>query len=69
MGPNQLGFVAGNRCSDAHIIINPLINKTCHKRGSKIFSYFVDFKAFDSVPRDILLRGDLMALILHVYES
>ena len=57
---NQLGFVPGNRTSDAHIIINNLINKMCHKNGKKIFSCFVDFrKAFDLVPnpRDILLQN------------
>ena len=54
---NQLGFVPENRTSDAHIIINNLINKTCHKYGRKLFSCFVDFKkAFDSVPRDLLLN-------------
>ena len=55
--PSQLGFVAGNRCSDAHIIIYNLIREKCHEQNSKIFSCFVDFrKAFDSVPRDVLLR-------------
>ena len=53
---SQLGFTPGNRTSDAHIIINHLVNKICHKGGGKIFSCFVDFKkAFDSVPRDLLL--------------
>ena len=57
LSPSQLGFVAGNRCSDAHIIIYNLIRKKCHEQNSKIFSCFVDFrKAFDSVPRDVLLR-------------
>ena len=53
----QLGFVPGNRTSDAHIIINNLVKMICHKSNSKIYSCFVDFKmAFDSVPRDILLK-------------
>ena len=57
LSPSQLGFVAGNRCSDAHIIIYNLIKRKCHEQNSKIFSCFVDFrKAFDSVPRDVLLR-------------
>ena len=57
LSPAQLGFVAENRCSDAHIIIYNLIRKKCHEQNSKIFSCFVDFKkAFDSVPRDLLLR-------------
>ena len=56
LSPNQLGFVSGNRCSDAHIIINNLVNKICHKRNKILFSCFVDFKkAFDLVPRNILL--------------
>ena len=57
LGINQLGFVSGNRTSDAHIIINNLVNKLCHKSNKKIFSCFVDFrKVFDLVPRDNLLK-------------
>ena len=53
----QLGFIAGNRTSDAHLILQTLIQLNCHKKGKKIFSCFVDFKkAFDSIPRDILLE-------------
>ena len=40
----QLGFVPGNRTSDAHIIINNLVKKICHKSNSKIYSCFVDLK-------------------------
>ena len=57
LSPAQLGFVTKNRCSDAHIIIHNLVKQKCHHEGSKIFSCFVDFKkAFDSVPRDLLLK-------------
>ena len=56
LSDKQLGFVAGNRTSDAHIVINNLVRKYCHKNSSKIYSCFVDFsKAFDTIPRDILL--------------
>ena len=75
---NQLGFVSGNRCSDAHIIINNLVNKICHKRKKKLFSCFVDFKkAFDLVPRDILLKkllnfgicGNFFNIICNIYTN
>ena len=57
LSPAQLGFVAGNRTSDPHIILQNLIQKYCHSKNRKIFGCFVDFsKAFDRVPRDILLR-------------
>ena len=55
--PSQLGFVSGNRTSDPHITLNNLVHKYCHRRKEKLFGCFVDFsKAFDSVPRDILLE-------------
>ena len=54
LSKEQLGFIAGNRKSDAHLILHNLSQQYCHKRGQKIFACFVDFqKAFDSVPRDI----------------
>ena len=57
LSESQLGFVPGNRTSDAHIIIHNLVRKVCHKNNGKIFSCFVDFqKAFDSIPRDVLLK-------------
>ena len=75
---SQLGFVLANRTSDAHIIIYNLVRQKCHKEGSKIFSCFVDFKkAFDSIPRDLLLKklldfgitGKLFNIIKHIYSS
>jgi len=78
LGINQLGFVPGNRTSDAHIIINNLINKMCHKNGQKLFSCFVDFrKAFDLIPRDILLNkllkyginGNFFNIIRNIYTK
>ena len=51
----QLGFLKGNRTSDAHIILHTLIQYYCHKKGQKIFACFIDFKkAFDTIPRDLL---------------
>ena len=51
----QLGFIQGNRTSDAHITLNTLIQSYCHKNNKKIFACFVDFKkAFDTIPRDVL---------------
>ena len=79
LSPAQLGFVAGNRCSDAHIVIYNLIGKKCHRENAKIFSCFADFKkAFDSVPRDLLLltkilnmgiSGKLFNIIRHIYTT
>ena len=55
--PEALEFVAGNRTSDAHLILHSLIQHYCHQRNEKIFSCFVDFsKAFDTIPRDLLFR-------------
>ena len=55
--PEALGFVAGNRTSDAHLIIHTLIQRYCHQENRKIFSCFVDFsKAFDTIPRDLLFE-------------
>ena len=54
--PSQLGFVQGNRTSDPHIILHNLLQKYCHRANKRLYGCFVDFsKAFDSVPRDILL--------------
>ena len=78
LAENQLGFVAGNRTSDAHIIINNLVKKICHNKNSKIYSCFVDFKkAFDSIPRDILLKkltnygikGKFFNILRNIYTS
>ena len=53
----QLGFIPGNRTSDALLILYNLINYYCHKNQNRIFRCFVDFeKAFDNVPRYTLFQ-------------
>ena len=78
LSEKQLGFVAGNRTSDAHIIINNMVRKYCHKNGSKIYSCFVDFsKAFDTIHRDTLFTklrnygiiGRFFNIIKDIYEK
>ena len=78
LSESQLGFLAGNRTSDAHIIINNIIRKYCHKQNAKIFSCFIDFsKAFDTIPRDILLnkllshgiKGRFFNIIKNIYNN
>ena len=56
----QLGFVGGNRTSDAHIILYNLLQSQCHARGANVYSCFIDFKkAFDSIPRDKLFEKSI----------
>ena len=56
ISPNQLGFLPGNRTSDAHLIIHNIIQRQCHKNKKRLYSCFIDFsKAFDTIPRDKLL--------------
>ena len=78
LSETQLGFRKGNRTSDAHIIIRNLVDKYCHKYNTKIYSCFIDLsKAFDSVPRDILLKklqnfgikGKFFNIIRSIYSS
>ena len=78
LSEEQLGFIPGNRTSDAHLILHNLIQDYCHKKGEKLFSCFIDFsKAFDSIPRDILLRkllacgitGKFFNILKNVYTS
>ena len=74
--PNQLGFVPGNRCSDAHLIIQYLIQKYCHRQGNKLYGCFVDFsKAFDTISREKLfekllkhgINGNFYNVIKNIY--
>ena len=78
LSPNQLGFLPGNRTSDAHIILYNLIDKYCHKRKSNLYGCFVDFsKAFDNIPRKTLFKklidygitGNFLNIILNLYKN
>ena len=52
-----MGFVPGNQCSNAHVIIQYLIQKYCHRQGKKLYGCFVDFsKAFDTISREKLFE-------------
>ena len=54
---NQLGFMPGNRTSDALIILYNLFNQYCMTNGNYMYACFVDFKkAFDTIPRHILFQ-------------
>ena len=75
---SQLGFIQGNRTSDAHIILHNLIQKYCHKKKGKMYGCFVDFsKAFDNISRDILLsklqsegiKGKFFDIIKTIYSK
>ena len=57
LSKSQLGFLPGNRTSDALLILHNLIEHYCHKNKRWIFGCFVDFsKAFDSIPRHKLFE-------------
>ena len=57
LSKSQLGFLPGNRTSDALLILHNLIEFYCHKNKKFIFGCFVDFsKAFDSIPRYNLFK-------------
>ena len=73
---NALGFVSGNRTSDAHLIIHYLTQNYCHKNNRQLYTCFVDFsKAFDCIPRDLLFQkliekgitGKVFNLIKNIY--
>ena len=52
LSQEQLGFIPGNRTSDALITLHNLINDYCINNKKHIYGCFVDFKkAFDSIPR------------------
>ena len=75
---SQLGFLAGCRTADALLILNNLVEYYCKKKSQFMYGCFVDFKkAFDSVPRDLLLeklhnmgiKGKFFNILRHIYTS
>ena len=57
LSKSQLGFVPGNKTSDALLILYNLIDYHCHKLKDYLFGCFVDFsKAFDTIPRKRLFQ-------------
>ena len=53
----QLGFVPGNRTSDALLILYNLIDYYCQNNKKYLYGCFVDFsKAFDTIPREKLFQ-------------
>lgn len=55
LSKTQLGFLPGNRTSDALLILHNLVDYYCNKNKKYLYGCFVDFsKAFDSIPRHIL---------------
>ena len=57
LSKEQMGFIPGNRTSDAFIVLYNLINNYCHTKNKFIHGCFVDFtRAFDSVPRPLLFE-------------
>ena len=74
----QLGFLPGNRTSDALLILYNLIDYYCHENKKHIFGCFVDFqKAFDKVPRFTLfqkllnynINGKLYNCLVNLYTE
>ena len=78
LSQGQLGFLKGNRTSDALLIVHNIINRYCKKMGQKCFSCLVDFqKAFDNIPHDLLMNklkklgidGNIFNIINSMYTS
>ena len=57
LSKEQMGFIPGNRTSDAFIVLNNLVSHYCHSNNKPMYGCFVDFSsAFDSVPRHKLFQ-------------
>ena len=77
LSKQQLGFIKGNRTTDAHIIVHNLVQKYCYTNKKKIYSCFIDFeKAFDNISRNKLLlkmqkigiSGKFLTIISNMYS-
>ena len=56
LSKEQLGFIPGNRTSDA-LLLHNRVDQHCKQYNNNIYACFVDFqKAFDSVPRHKLFE-------------
>ena len=78
LSDSQLGFLQGNRTSDAQIMLYNLIRKYCYKKNAYIYGCFVDFsKAFGCIPRNVLFEklisygvtGKFLKIIANLYEG
>ena len=78
LSSSQLGFVPGNRTSDALLILHNLIDYYCHKMKRYLYGCFVDFsKAFDTIPRqnlfqkllDLNICGNFYDCLSHLYAN
>ena len=70
----QFGFVKENRTSDCLNILHSLTDYYLNNKKAKLYAAFIDFeKAYDKVPRDILLRKlnsmGIRANVFDVIES
>ena len=68
LSKSQLGFLPGNRTSDALLTLYNLIDYYCHKGKKYLYGCFVNFsKAFDSIPRhnlfEKLLKYDMWEVL------
>lgn len=75
---SQAGFRSGRGTRDHVFVLNSLINNQLKKKGGKLYTAFVDFKAaFDTVDRDLLLdkmekmgvSGRLLKMIEKIYNT
>ena len=78
LSKSQLGYLPGNRTSDALLILHNIIDFYCHKNKKRIFGCFVDFsKAFDSIPRHTLftkllkfnITGKFYDCLVNIYSN